>query len=264
MRIVPGASPVCSATSRMLSPSAIGGAAIVTGTDDATAWAHPVPPAPRSQDMTNVLLTGATGYVGGHLAPELLRRGLDVRCLVRDPRRAALPAGAKLVQGDVLEGAHARAGARRHRRRLLPRPLDGRRRRWRLRRARSRRRRRLRAGGPRRGRRADRLPRRPGGRRVRAPAQPRGGRGDPGGRGAGHRPRARRDGHRRRQRLVPDPAPPRRPPARDGLPALDRHAHPAHRDPRRRRRTGGARRPGSARARARSSSAAPTSSATAT
>ncbi len=77
--------------------------AIVTGTDDATAWAHPVPPAPRSQDMTHVLLTGATGYVGGHLAPELLRRGLDVRCLVRDPRRAALPPEAKLVQGDVLD-----------------------------------------------------------------------------------------------------------------------------------------------------------------
>ena len=32
-----------------------------------------------------VLLTGATGYVGGRLAPRLLRRGDRVRCLVRDP-----------------------------------------------------------------------------------------------------------------------------------------------------------------------------------
>ena len=53
--------------------------------------------------MTTVLLTGATGYVGGHLAPELLRRGLRVRGLVRDPGRAALPAGAEVVRGDVLD-----------------------------------------------------------------------------------------------------------------------------------------------------------------
>ncbi len=57
----------------------------------------------RSQETTSVLVTGATGYVGGHLAPELLQRGLDVRCLVRDPRRAALPAGVEVVQGDVLK-----------------------------------------------------------------------------------------------------------------------------------------------------------------
>jgi uncharacterized protein YbjT (DUF2867 family) len=55
--------------------------------------------------MTTVLLTGATGYVGGHLAPVLLRRGLRVRCLVRDPRRATLPAQAEVAQGDVLDEA---------------------------------------------------------------------------------------------------------------------------------------------------------------
>jgi uncharacterized protein YbjT (DUF2867 family) len=33
----------------------------------------------------NVLLTGATGYVGGCLLPELLRRGHSVRCMVRRP-----------------------------------------------------------------------------------------------------------------------------------------------------------------------------------
>src|SRR6188472_436290 len=105
MRIVPGASPVCSATSLMLSPSAIGGSAIVTGTDDATARAHPEHAGTRRQDMTRVLVTGATGYVGGHLTPALLQRGFDVRCLVRDPRRAALPAGVEVVQGDVLSPA---------------------------------------------------------------------------------------------------------------------------------------------------------------
>jgi uncharacterized protein YbjT (DUF2867 family) len=53
--------------------------------------------------VTRVLIAGATGYVGGHLAPELLRRGLQVRCLARDPSRAALPAQAEVVQGDVLQ-----------------------------------------------------------------------------------------------------------------------------------------------------------------
>jgi uncharacterized protein YbjT (DUF2867 family) len=53
-----------------------------------------------------ILLTGATGYVGGALAPVLLEHGHTVRCLVRDPGRArgTLPAGAEILQGDVLSG----------------------------------------------------------------------------------------------------------------------------------------------------------------
>jgi hypothetical protein len=90
MRIVPGASPVCSATSLMLNPPVID-SAIVTGTDDATGRAHPRRPAIRSQGVNKVLITGATGYIGGRLAPELLQRGLHVRCLARDPSRATLP-----------------------------------------------------------------------------------------------------------------------------------------------------------------------------
>lgn len=58
-----------------------------------------------------VLVTGATGYVGGRLVPRLLARGVPVRCLVRDPARldarrweGAARDGARLdvVAGDAL------------------------------------------------------------------------------------------------------------------------------------------------------------------
>jgi uncharacterized protein YbjT (DUF2867 family) len=52
----------------------------------------------------SVLLTGATGYVGGRLLPALLDAGHHVRCLVRDPSRAQLPDGAEVVRGDVTTG----------------------------------------------------------------------------------------------------------------------------------------------------------------
>jgi uncharacterized protein YbjT (DUF2867 family) len=35
----------------------------------------------------NVLVTGATGYIGGRLIPLLLAEGHEVRVLVRDPTR---------------------------------------------------------------------------------------------------------------------------------------------------------------------------------
>lgn len=37
------------------------------------------------QAMAPVLVTGATGYIGGRLVPRLLDAGFSVRCLVRDP-----------------------------------------------------------------------------------------------------------------------------------------------------------------------------------
>lgn len=52
-----------------------------------------------------ILVTGATGYVGGRLIPLLLERGYRVRCLVRDPSRIEGRGWdhVEVVQGDVLK-----------------------------------------------------------------------------------------------------------------------------------------------------------------
>lgn len=52
-----------------------------------------------------VLLTGATGNLGPHIAAALARRGAGVRALVRDPESAAsrLPGEVELVRGDFLD-----------------------------------------------------------------------------------------------------------------------------------------------------------------
>lgn len=55
-----------------------------------------------------VLVTGATGYIGGRLVPSLLAAGHEVRCLTRDPKRLAQDPWRDLVevvQGDVLDAA---------------------------------------------------------------------------------------------------------------------------------------------------------------
>ena len=52
-----------------------------------------------------VLVTGATGYIGGRLVPRLLQAGYRVRCLVRDPGRLQGRPWldqVELVTGDVL------------------------------------------------------------------------------------------------------------------------------------------------------------------
>jgi len=60
-----------------------------------------------------ILLTGATGYVGGELLKALLAAGHRVRCLARRPEAmpaaAAGAAGAEVVAGDVRGAASVRA-----------------------------------------------------------------------------------------------------------------------------------------------------------
>ncbi|MGT2439976.1 SDR family oxidoreductase [Bradyrhizobium betae] len=50
-----------------------------------------------------ILVTGATGTVGRQVVEQLVRRGADVRALVRDPAKASFPAGVAVVQGDLLD-----------------------------------------------------------------------------------------------------------------------------------------------------------------
>jgi uncharacterized protein YbjT (DUF2867 family) len=56
--------------------------------------------------IRTVLVTGATGYIGGRLAPRLLELGYAVRCLVRDPARLSGRPWATQVEiavGDALD-----------------------------------------------------------------------------------------------------------------------------------------------------------------
>ena len=55
-----------------------------------------------------ILVTGATGYIGGRLVPLLLEKGHEVRVMVRDPARVAGRAWSsevEIVRGDVEDAA---------------------------------------------------------------------------------------------------------------------------------------------------------------
>src|SRR5512143_97378 len=56
-----------------------------------------------------ILVTGATGYVGGRLVPRLVEAGYRVRCLVRDPNR--LQGRPWLSRVEVVTGDAREAGA---------------------------------------------------------------------------------------------------------------------------------------------------------
>lgn len=50
-----------------------------------------------------ILVTGATGQIGRQVVQQLVRRGADVRALVRDPAKAGFPSAVTVVQGDLLD-----------------------------------------------------------------------------------------------------------------------------------------------------------------
>ena len=67
-----------------------------------------------------ILVTGATGYVGGRLVPRLLDAGYRVRCLVRDPnrlqgrpwlKRVEVVSGDALVPGTLSDAMKAQGKA---------------------------------------------------------------------------------------------------------------------------------------------------------
>src|SRR6185369_10953713 len=62
-----------------------------------------------------ILLTGATGYVGGRLLRVFEQEGYRVRCLARRPeflRPKVSCGGTEIVAGDVLDPASLRAALR--------------------------------------------------------------------------------------------------------------------------------------------------------
>ncbi|WP_029003785.1 SDR family oxidoreductase [Azorhizobium doebereinerae] len=59
-----------------------------------------------------ILVTGATGRVGHHVVQQLAARGAAVRALVRDPAKAAVPAGVEVATGDLLDIDALRAAFR--------------------------------------------------------------------------------------------------------------------------------------------------------
>lgn len=62
-----------------------------------------------AESRHKVFLTGGTGFLGSRLAAELIRRGHQVRALVRPGSEARLATGCEAVSGDALDGASYRS-----------------------------------------------------------------------------------------------------------------------------------------------------------
>ncbi|MER5766385.1 SDR family oxidoreductase [Streptomyces sp. NPDC001985] len=83
-------------------------------TPDPSAPATPAAPVADGPPLT-CLVTGATGYIGGRLVPELLAAGHRVRALARTPAKLRDHPWAKdveIVRGDVLDPASLREAMR--------------------------------------------------------------------------------------------------------------------------------------------------------
>ena len=59
-----------------------------------------------------ILVTGATGNVGGELVKNLHKRGADIRVLARKPEAAKFPAGVEVVPGDLTDPESLRQAVR--------------------------------------------------------------------------------------------------------------------------------------------------------
>lgn len=111
-----GASPHDAMTGAGLATQNIPGDLRKPGHADA-APSDATPALHASPNRGTVLITGATGYVGGRLAPLLLERGWNVRALARTPAKlagrpwAAHP-GCEIVRGDMLDEPSLREALR--------------------------------------------------------------------------------------------------------------------------------------------------------
>lgn len=69
----------------------------------------------RGEDPKKILLTGATGYIGGRLLGRLLQAGHEVHALAREPAHVRVEdPRLTLFQGDLLAGGAGLRRGRRH------------------------------------------------------------------------------------------------------------------------------------------------------